>query len=275
MKERTGESLDEGKNGLIDCCTNERTDGESLDEGKNGLMDCWSDEKTDWSPIHWSMMYKFCKSSFQVKLPVKQKGKIVPVNGGDGRNLKFSNGIVKSVDQFKYLGSVLHQSGTCFKDVENRVIQARNAIKQLNGVLWNRVVRMETKKMILYVIVESILTSGGMRWTLTERQKDRVRSVEMDGLRRSLSISRLQRVRNGTILEKWNIQEDVIDRLECRRFQWFLHVQRMAEERWPKKVLNWSPPGRRKKGRPRLAWRGGVAEAMETRGLQNGSWDDQ
>ena len=51
------------------------------------------------------------------------------VVGGEGRNLNFGDGIIKVVDCFKYLGSILHQSGTCEKDVGNRVSQARSAIK--------------------------------------------------------------------------------------------------------------------------------------------------
>ena len=33
------------------------------------------------------------------------------VIGGDGRNIKIPQGIIKSVKEFKYLGSVFHESG--------------------------------------------------------------------------------------------------------------------------------------------------------------------
>lgn len=67
------------------------------------------------------------------------------------------------------------------------------------------------------------------------------------GLRRSLRVSRLQKVRNNIIMEELNLQENIIDRMERIQLQWFGHVQWMSDERWPNKVLNWSPPRRRKR----------------------------
>jgi len=36
------------------------------------------------------------------------------------------------------------------------------------------------------------------------------------------------------------------------------HVQRMEEGRLPKEVMKWSPPGRRKRGRPKLTGAEGI-----------------
>ena len=41
------------------------------------------------------------------------------VIGGDGRNIKIPQGIINSVKEFKYLGSVFHESGNCKAD--NRI----------------------------------------------------------------------------------------------------------------------------------------------------------
>ena len=43
--------------------------------------------------------------------------------GEEDRNLNFGDGIIKVVDCVKYLGSILHQSGTGEKDVGNRISQ--------------------------------------------------------------------------------------------------------------------------------------------------------
>ena len=40
------------------------------------------------------------------------------VIGGDGRNIKIPQGIINSVKEFKYLGSVFHESGNCIADIE-------------------------------------------------------------------------------------------------------------------------------------------------------------
>ena len=43
-------------------------------------------------------------------------------------------------------------------------------------------------------------------------------------------------------------------------------VQRMEEGRLPKKVMKWSPPGR-KRGRPKLTWAEEIRGLMEEKGL--------
>ena len=40
------------------------------------------------------------------------------VIGGDGRNIKIPQGIINSVKEFKYLGSVFNESGNCNADIE-------------------------------------------------------------------------------------------------------------------------------------------------------------
>ena len=45
-------------------------------------------------------------------------------------------------------------------------------------------------------------------------------------------------------------ERSVIDYIEEKRLVWYGHVQR-AQNRWINKVTEWSPLGRRKRGRPR------------------------
>ena len=47
------------------------------------------------------------------------------VTGGDGRNVKIPQGIIKSVKEFKYLGSVFRESRNCNADIEYRIKQSR------------------------------------------------------------------------------------------------------------------------------------------------------
>jgi hypothetical protein len=64
------------------------------------------------------------------------------------------------------------------------------------------------------------------------------------------SISRLDHVRNDRIKEIMDLDKTFIDRVEEKQLVWYGHLQRMSEERWPKKILEWTPHGRRRRGRP-------------------------
>ncbi|KAJ4440002.1 hypothetical protein ANN_08133 [Periplaneta americana] len=197
------------------------------------------------------------------------------VIGGDGRNIKLPQGIIKIVKEFKYLGSVLHETGNCKADIDYRIMQGRGAIKMLNGVLWSRTITMQTKKRILEVIVENILTYGAEGWSLSEGQKSKIQAVEMDGIRRGARISRLEKRRNEDVRRIMNMEESVIARIESRQLQWYGHVRRMDEGRWPNVLLQWSPAGRKKRGRPRNSWKAGILRMMNDKGLNEQDWNDR
>jgi len=43
----------------------------------------------------------------------------------------------------------------------------------------------------------------------------------------------------------------------------------------PKEVMKWSPPGRRKRGRPELTWAEGIRGLMGEKGLMEDDWNDR
>jgi hypothetical protein len=49
----------------------------------------------------------------------------------------------------------------------------------------------------------------------------------------------------------------------------------MEEGRLPKEVTKWHPPGRRKRGRPKLSWAEGIRGLMGEKGLMKEDWNDR
>ena len=49
---------------------------------------------------------------------------------------------------------------------------------------------------------------------------------------------------------KTNVKNNIINYVKQKQLQWYGHVRRIQEERLPKKVLEWIPPEKRKRGRP-------------------------
>ena len=52
-------------------------------------------------------------------------------------------------------------------------------------------------------------------------------------------------------------------------------LEEKTEEDWINIVRQWSPSGRKRRGRPRRSWRDEVDEAIERRGLEKGEWQDR
>ena len=84
--------------------------------------------------------------------------------------------------------------------------------------------------------------------------------MEMDFLRRSARCPRLEKKE-----KKVNIKNSVLDYIRYKQLNWYYYVQRMDHERLPKRILEWCPPGRRRKGRPRKSWRQEVTTGMRKR----------
>ena len=60
------------------------------------------------------------------------------------------------------------------------------------------------------------------------------------------------------IKQKLSVARSLSDDIKTKQLQLYGHVQRMGDWRLPKAVMKWSPPGRRKPGRPKLTWAEGI-----------------
>jgi len=49
----------------------------------------------------------------------------------------------------------------------------------------------------------------------------------------------------------------------------------MEDGRLPKGVMKWRPPGRRKRGRPKLSWAEGIRELTGEKGIMEEDWNDR
>jgi hypothetical protein len=63
-----------------------------------------------------------------------------------------------------------------------------------------------------------------------------------------------------------NVTRSLLDDIKTRQLKWYGHVERMEEGRLQKKVMKWSPPGRRKRGRPKHTWMEGIRGLMGGKG---------
>lgn len=195
--------------------------------------------------------------------------------GEQPRNIRVDSGIVRHCTEYKYLGSIISQERGSQYDIENRIKQGKMVIRQLNGLLWSPKITKGVKRNLYRAIVEPIATYGAECWQITKKFKNKLQALEMDHLRRSCRISRLEHIPNARIRELTGVKSTITDRIEQRQLSWYGHVMRMEGYRWPKRCMEYNPQHRRKRGRPKQTWKKGIMEAMERRGLQEGDWLDR
>jgi hypothetical protein len=83
-------------------------------------------------------------------------------------------------------------------------------------------------------------------WSLYEDDRRRINATEMDVLRRSARISKLDRKTNDYIRRKMDAQDMILDDITRKQLIWYGHVERMDPTRLPKIVIHWKPEGRKK-----------------------------
>ena len=89
---------------------------------------------------------------------------------------------------------------------------------------------------------------------LTELQQQRLQVCENNWVRQIARVTRADRRRMVELREETGVQRSLTERLVRSRLQWAGHVERMADDRLPKRAAELREQGRRRRGRPRLRW---------------------
>ncbi|XP_030763000.1 uncharacterized protein LOC115887680 [Sitophilus oryzae] len=154
-------------------------------------------------------------------------------------------------------------------------MQGRKAVSMLNGILWDKNITIKKQKRIYNSFVKSIITYSSEVWPLKEKAERTLNATEVDFWRRSAGKFRKDKIPNETIRRQMKLKDDIVDDIRTQQLIWYGHVQRMEKHRIPKKILNWNPQGRRKRGRPRKSWRDGIDREVLYRYLEVDGWGDR
>ena len=115
-------------------------------------------------------------------------------------HLKSTGVVIKQVEQFNYLGSMLTSDGRCETEIKRRIGIAKKSFKDLSNILANRKISFDTRKRILKSYVWSVLLYGCETWNISKNMEERLSSVEMWFYRRMLRVSWMDKLSNQTIL---------------------------------------------------------------------------
>ena len=167
---------------------------------------------------------------------------------------------VEEVDQLKYLGSVIAVNGRVEADVHQRVNEGCKVLGALKGVMENRGLGMNVKKVLYEKVVVLTVMYGSESWGMKVTERQKLNVFEMICLRSMTGVSLLDRVRNEAVRARTGVRREDVNVL-----RWFGHVERMDNERLLKKVMNAKVDGRSARGRPRFGWMDGVKRALTDR----------
>jgi hypothetical protein len=100
-------------------------------------------------------------------------GKTEYLTSDSGAGIMTGTGQTKTVNKFKYLGSILQNNSTTTLTTQKRISNGRRMTGILNSVLWNKNILRKTKKLLYQTLVQSVLLYGTETWTLNTQQANK------------------------------------------------------------------------------------------------------
>ena len=157
------------------------------------------------------------------------------------------------------------------REVRRRVQAGANAWRSVEGVMADRRISNRLKGKVMSTCVTPACLYGTETLALTELQQQRLQVCENNWVRKIARVTRADRRRMVELREETGVQRSLTERLVRSRLQWAGHVERMADDRLPKRVAELREQGRRRRGRPRLRWEDCVKRDVKKAG-EEGDW---
>ena len=101
--------------------------------------------------------------------------------------------------------------------------------------------------------VKSILLYGSECWRMVKGDMAKIDAFHNRCLRKICRIFWPNKISNVDLYKKTGCNSAVLE-IKRRRLRWLGHVLRMSQDSIPKVALRWTPPGKRKRGRPKMTW---------------------
>ncbi|XP_057653819.1 uncharacterized protein LOC130892419 [Diorhabda carinulata] len=162
---------------------------------------------------------------------------------------------IEQVMQFRYLGIDISSTHDPVKDLRSQINKASALSGYLRDIVWSDpYMRKDSKVRICKTCISPIMTYGMEVREDTNKTKQMLRLAEMKTLRTIVGKTRRDRVRNTDVKEQCGIQ-DIVRWGRQRKRQWYNHVRRMDENRFPRIVLENDPPGSRPPQRLPKRWK--------------------
>ncbi|XP_013399160.1 uncharacterized protein LOC106165493 [Lingula anatina] len=172
------------------------------------------------------------------------KTQVMCINNSTTAPITVSGKPLESVDDFTYLGSLIS------KDIRGRLGKAQSSFARVRTIWKSEQYSLHTKVHLYNSSVKSVLLYGSECWRVTKSDISRVESFHNRCLRRICRIFWPNKISNHDLYIRTGSQS-IVGHIKRRRFKWLGHVLRMDENRVPKVALRWTPPGKRKRGRPK------------------------
>ena len=127
-------------------------------------------------------------------------------------------------------------------------------------------------KIMLYkTLIRPVVSYGAEAWTVTKREEQAMLIFGRKIFRRMYGPkyeNEEWKSRTNRELEEMSKGENIVKWIKGQRIRWLGHLERMEEDRMPKKIFTQELGGMRRRGRPRKRWKEAVERVLQVLGVR-------
>ena len=168
---------------------------------------------------------------------------------------------VGTVADFILGGSKITAGGDCSHEMKRRLLLGRKVMTNLESILKSRDITLPTKFCLVKAMVFPVVMYGCESWTIKKAECRRIHAFKLWCWRRLLSIPWTARRSNQSILKKISPECSLEGLMLKLKLQYFGHLMWRANSF--EKTLLRKIEGRRRRGRQRMRWLGGITDSMD------------
>ena len=194
--------------------------------------------------------------------------------GNDDETVKMEDAKVTRVNEFKYLGSTVQESGGCEREVKKKVQAGWNGWRRVSEVICDRRLPAKVKGKVYSPVVRPAMVYGLETVAVTKKQVEEMEVAEMKMLRFTTGVTRKDKIRNEHTRSTVKV-ECLGMKMREGRLRWYGHVMRRDQEYVGRKMMEMELPGKRRRGRPKRRFLDVVKEDMQEVGVKEMDIEDR
>ena len=169
---------------------------------------------------------------------------------------------METVRDFIFLGSKITADGDCSQETKRHLLLERKAMTNLESILKSRDITLPTKVCLVKDMVFPVVTYGCECLTIKNTERPRIDAFELWCWRRLSRVSWPARRSSQSILKEIS-PEYSLERLMLKvKLQYFDHLMQRTDS-LEKTLMLGKFEGRRRRGRKRMRWLGGIISGMD------------
>jgi len=151
------------------------------------------------------------------------------------------NGVTyEGVTEFIYPGTLISNDNSVQKEIRRRILASNRTYFAAISLFRNRLLSRATKIRLYKTLIRPLVTFGVETWTVTKKEEQALLIFERKIFRRIYGPKYEDgewKIRMNRELEELNKGENIVKWIKGQRISWLVHLERMEEDRMPKKIF--------------------------------------